>query len=724
MSATLDLVEQLNHASPTTLTPSMVEWHTHSDQWCFRVEAHAPGVYRLRWGPLNWLEPKKISLRMQRQKDMLLAREEAVSEMQCQQLDSSIWSLAQGETSLQINTKGIAIYQADTLLAQASFTEFTNTDENDWQIIWDLAKDEKIYGLGESTESLTRQGQKLVSDKPQDRCLPLAWSASGWGAYINTLNRQEHDLKSAQTYKITTKSAGLDLFIFVGQPEEILNQYTSLTGRAGQPEIWSMGVWLDQASGQSITDSLTQIKSMREQEIAIDTLSLAEPAILNFQADKPVFDWSEQITDWRQLQADLANYNLHIAGATYPGVLQGTELFEEWEDRGWLLTDENGDAWVHPGLPASNNKPFGLLDLTYQDTAKLWADRHQQAIEEGLGALVCNAQFDFPEAIDARGGESGDLLRTMYPHLSRQALFNAVAAWRTPQEGVVASRDLFPGAQRFAWQQGPDVSNDWAGLKKTIVAALSSGNSGIAAQTHKLGNANLKSPSMDAELYLRWLAMCVFSANFSFQGAPGLMPDAFDDKTKKIIAHWLQWRYRLLPYIAGIVDDAVRTGLPVQRSMAQSFPADVKAHAYETQYMLGPALLVAPIVQAGETAEIYLPAGEAWWDLNTGWRYEGGTTWQIKLGLDSIPVFGREGHMLCIGPATQHTGEINSARILEEVWMFGMPEHNPVVMRNKIRVMQMQGSSYIKGLEGLKIIPAEGLEVKRRGAEVRISRAR
>jgi hypothetical protein len=91
---------------------------------------------------------------------------------------------------------------------------------------------------------------------------------------------------------------------------------------------------------------------------------------------------------------------------------------------------------------------------------------------------------------------------------------------------------------------------------------------------------------------------------------------------------------------------------------------------------------------------------------------------------DAIPVFGREGHMLCLGPAATSTSEFNSARILDEVWMFGMPVHNPVVMRNKIRVMQMQGSSYIKGLEGLKILPSEGLEVKRRGAEVRISRAR
>ena len=140
--------------------------------------------------------------------------------------------------------------------------------------------------------------------------------------------------------------------------------------------------------------------------------------------------------------------------------------------------------------------------------------------------------------------------------------------------------------------------------------------------------------------------------------------------------------------------------------------------------MLGPALLVAPVCQPGKRTFVYLPAGESWWDLITGWRYDGGATLEMEVGLDTLPVFGREGHMLCLGPVANHTGEFNSARILDEVWMFGMPIHNPVVMRNKIRVMQMQGSSYIKGLEGLKILPSEGLEVKRRGAEVRISRAR
>lgn len=726
MSPTIELADQVFETGPVVTTPSCVEWAFHADEWRLRIEAHAPGVFRLRCGPRAWLEPGKPTLRMQRQADMLLARQEPVGEMECQAVASGGWRLTQGEAILEIGSAtGLRLFRSDRCVAQARLPIRTSIDDEDlWALDWVLDPAEGLYGLGESQASLDRRGACLVSDLPADRALPLAWGTGGWGVYVNTLDRVEHDLQAAGVYALRARGAGLDLFLFAGDPSEILNQYTALTGRAGQPDLWPMGVWLDQAPGQSVETSLQQIRSLRDQGMALDALLLAEPAILNFQADKPVFEWSDRTPDWRAFVTLATAQDIHLAGSCVPGVLQGTPLFEEWEDRGWLLCDAEGDPWVCPGTPASGGRPFGLLDLTHRDAARLWTERHLQAVEEGLAAPVCQAQFDLPDTVEARGGESGAVLRSSYPHLARRALFDAVAGPRTPQEGVMLSRDQFPGVQRFAWQQGPAVDNDWDGYAATLRAALSVGNSGVAVQTHCLGNAARPTGAMTPELYLRWLAMGVFSANFSFQGLPALMPDAFDADVRALVVHWLQWRYRLLPYVAGIIDDAVRTGLPVQRSMALAYPDDTDAHAWDTQYLLGPALLVAPVMQSGGVTEVYLPKGDAWWDLNTGWRYEGGTRWTVRPGLDTLPVFGREGHMLCLGPAVQHTGEINSARILEEVWMFGMPEHNPVVMRNKIRVMQMQGSSYIKGLEGLRILPSEGLEVKRRGAEVRISRAR
>jgi len=700
-----------------------------------RIEAHAPGVFRLQFGTMARLSPEKPSARAARHAEMLLARPEPVSEMLVSSLlaaQGGAWSIEQGDVTLEIDAQANwSLSKGDTLLV-ASVTPASLlgqvADETVWQIGVELDKGDALYGLGETTGCPDRRGERIVSDLPAHRALPLVWSPDGWGMYVNTLGRVVHDLGHDQTdlYSVRVHDDICDVFVFAGDPAEILNQYTALTGRAGQPGLWPMGVWLDQAAGQTPEGLAAIAQDLREHGFSFDAVRLTGAAPYGFQADKPVFEWDPaQVADARNLLGRFAKMNAQLAVPTFPGVLAGTVLFEEWEDRGWLLlNDEDSTAHVFAGTDVTGGRPFGLLDLTNKDVYKTWSERQRQVFDEGVGAPVCDAWFDIPDGITARGGETGAQLRLVYPLLARRALFDAVAGHKTPQEGVVFSRDLFPAAQRFAWQSAPAVTNDWQGMQQALRTALSIGSAGVPVQMLTLGNAAAPVDAVTPELYVRWLAQCVFSANFSFQALPALLPQAFDADTQALVRHWLQWRYRLVPYVLGIIEDAVRTGLPVQRAMALAFPDDAVAHEFETQYMLGPALLVAPATGPGRVITVYLPEGSGWWDLSTGWRYEGGTVLHVDAGLETLPVFGREGQMLCLGPAASHTSEFNSARLLDEVWLFGMPEQSPAVMRNKIRVMQMQGSSYIKGLEGLKILPSEGLEVKRRGAEVRISRMR
>ncbi|AEE68018.1 glycosyl hydrolase [Bordetella pertussis] len=730
---------QLDTVELLTSRPSRIDFDA-GDGLHLVVEAHAPGVYRLRCGEASLLTDEKSSARARAVAEMLLARQEAVGEATLTPRDDGGgWRIAQGDTTLEVLSDPVRVklYRGDQEVFASEVSAHTpafghnaldETDEAVWTVGLGLEGAEPVYGLGETPGDLNRRGEAVVSDDPEHRALPLAWSPRGWGVYANTMRRVEHavGLEPAEgAYVLTIDDPVLDLFLFVGEPAEILNQYTALTGRAGQPVLWAMGAWLQQADGQMPTETAALVARLRDQQIALDAVTLALPAAWSFQADKPVLEWDAQrFPDARQMLALFHKHHVHVAASGFPGVLKSSLLFEELEDRGWLLTRDDGSAQVFDGNAATGGQPYGLLDLSYRDAYAMWVERHRQLIEDGLDAPACDAQIAIPDGVSARNGETGPALRTMYPLLARRALFDAVAGLKVPPEGVVPSTDLFPAAQRLPWQVGPRVTNDWAGLEHSLRTALSIGASGVPVQVHALGSAQAPLEGMTAELYLRWLGACVLSANFSFQGVPGLLPDAFGEEALAHARTWMQWRYRLIPYVLGAIEDSARTGLPVQRSMAMSFPHDPHAHAWDLQYLLGPALLVAPVTQPGKQVRVYLPKGDAWWDLNTGHRYEGGTTWTVECELDRYPVFGREGHMLCLGPAAQHTGEFNSARILDEVWMFGMPVHNPVVMRNKIRVMQMQGSSYIKGLEGLRILPSEGLEVKRRGAEVRISRAR
>ena len=112
--------------------------------------------------------------------------------------------------------------------------------------------------------------------------------------------------------------------------------------------------------------------------------------------------------------------------------------------------------------------------------------------------------------------------------------------------------------------------------------------------------------------------------------------------------------------------------MPVMRAMALAFPANALTRGYETQFMCGDALLVAPIVGDGGEVEVALPPG-AWYDLNSRQRFPGQRVLRYKAALEQFPVFGREGCALPLGRAVQHTGEIDVARPLEQLWVFGRP---------------------------------------------------
>jgi alpha-D-xyloside xylohydrolase len=114
--------------------------------------------------------------------------------------------------------------------------------------------------------------------------------------------------------------------------------------------------------------------------------------------------------------------------------------------------------------------------------------------------------------------------------------------------------------------------------------------------------------------------------------------------------------------------------MPVARAMPLAFPDSRLTRDFETQFMCGDALLVAPIVREGGEVDIALPPG-AWYDLNTRARYPGSQVLRYAAKLDQFPVFGREGFALPLGRAVQHTGEINADYPLEMLWIFGKPAH-------------------------------------------------
>jgi alpha-D-xyloside xylohydrolase len=65
------------------------------------------------------------------------------------------------------------------------------------------------------------------------------------------------------------------------------------------------------------------------------------------------------------------------------------------------------------------------------------------------------------------------------------------------------------------------------------------------------------------------------------------------------------------------------------------------------QYMYGPDLLVAPVVQPGATSrDVYLPSGATWTDLVSGKVLDGGRWVTVEAPIETIPVLSRDGRRI------------------------------------------------------------------------------
>jgi alpha-D-xyloside xylohydrolase len=331
-------------------------------------------------------------------------------------------------------------------------------------------------------------------------------------------------------------------------------------------------------------------------------------------------------------------------------------LFAELEAKGWLLRDPATDrAVVHDWGEASKDplsplQPSGLIDFTHPDAYAYWRDGHAKLFELGVDVIKTDFGEQVPSGCEAYATADGAKLHNVYPLLYHRCVFEATE--RARGQGFVFSRAGWAGSQRFPAHWGGDPQADWEALAASIRGALSWGLSGGACYATDVGGF-LGTP--DAELYVRWAQAAVFASHLRFHGTSPREPWVLGARAEAIIRNWLELRYRLIPYLETCLEEAAQTGLPVMRAMPLAFPDQPEAWAFDTQYMFGPALLVAPIVRPGGKVRLYLPQGQ-WRDFGSREIFEGGRAREGGGPHRAFAVLARAGGAFTHGAQVQHTG--------------------------------------------------------------------
>jgi alpha-glucosidase (family GH31 glycosyl hydrolase) len=216
------------------------------------------------------------------------------------------------------------------------------------------------------------------------------------------------------------------------------------------------------------------------------------------------------------------------------------------------------------------------------------------------------------------------------------------------------------GSHRYGVYFTGDLTGDWELLRQLIPPTVRGGNQLMPYMNNLCGGVN--NADLPVELYRRCVQFGAFSPILWFHGVFGLrMPWEYGQAGEETYRTFVGLRYQLLPYIYSYSHVAHDTGLPLLRGMYLEYPDQEKAYAGDQQYVFGRELLVAPVTKPGNgrpvKVDVFLPAGDDWFDYFTGDLYEGGRNIVHECPIGRMPLFVRAGSIIPMGPKMDYSDQ-------------------------------------------------------------------
>ena len=425
-------------------------------------------------------------------------------------------------------------------------------------------------------------------------------------------------------------------------PSDVLARYADLTGHPPMPPPWTLGVWKTAIGGQARV--LAEAQRLRRMHIPVSVI------------------WTYDAVDEAvKLGWPYPNF-ARIPPGTYPDLPGFTSALHEegFKVLGYLAPEftrsRPGFAFpaTHGYFVHGSGGHISLLDLT-DPAARAWWEGNERQILSTLGFdgwLLDLGDRLPPDARFFNGRDAADMANR-YPLLLAQAAKDVVRTVKP--DGLFVMRSGFAGVQSLqpaVW--AGDQRANWSasqGLPAAISAGLSWGIAGAPFWGSDIGgylDGGLPQ-SQQEELWMRWLEFGAFSPIMRDQlgnmgyGAIYLWSNASTEAAFKFYA---QLHQALFPYLYSAARTAHLTGLPIMRHLFLAYPHDPRVYGLNDEYLLGPDLLVAPIITpASSSRRVFLPAG-TWVDYWTGALAAGNRTVSVAAPLDRIPLFVRGGALL------------------------------------------------------------------------------
>jgi len=579
----------------------------------------------------------------------------------------------------------------DGVWCEAASDRTTQSYNFDW---WDEKvyhylkrdRDEMYFGLGERAGDSNRHGQsyRMCNLDPMGynarttdslyKHIPfyLTWkknSRVAYGLFYDTLSDCTFDLgRQLDNYHgpyryFVADHGDLDYYFIAGeQLRDVTRSYTWLTGQPAFMPKWSIGY---SGSTMTYTDAPNAQERMNEfldncaeHDILCDSFHLSS-GYTSIGPNRYVFNWNrDKFPDPTAFIKNYLEHGVKLCANIKPCLLHDHPSFSQAQEAGLFIHEPDNS----PAAVQFWDETGAYLDFTNPKTINWWKT-HVKAdlLEYGIAATWNdNNEFEiWSNRAMAHGFGAPYPAREAKPLqtlLMIQASCSAQQEARPGTRPFLISRSGAAGMQRYVQTWSGDNYTSWETLRYNIKMAMGLALSGISNTGHDIGG--FSGPAPEPELFLRWVQHGIFLPRFSIHSwnddksvnEPWMYPELTED-----IRELIRIRYMLTPYFYELLWRAHERYEPIIRPTLHDFPQDSRCFEENDDMLLGDNLLVASVVEAGQTLrQVYLPKGAGWYDFWSGKHYQGGLDITLPAQATRPPLLAREGCAIPLNLAEQH----------------------------------------------------------------------
>ncbi|WP_431774361.1 glycoside hydrolase family 31 protein [Streptomyces cucumeris] len=520
---------------------------------------------------------------------------------------------------------------------------------------------------GDDPLSLTAPIQLVVADAGTH----LVFHDNSWDGAVTLREGEEgegsgHDRPGR--CRLRMAGGPLRYWVIVGTPARVLHGWAALTGSPAVPPAWALGHHHARWGFGDAEEVRRVVAGYRERGLPLSALHLD---IDHFAGHRVFTVDSGRFPDLPALAAELRTEGVRLVSIVDPAVKAepGDAVYDSGSAADVFVRDARGlevrgEVWpgesVFPDFTDPRaRKWWGALyaERLAQGFSGVWHDMNEPAAFGPFGGTTLPRSAR--HALEGRGGDHREA-HNVYGLAMARAGYEGLRELRPQERPFLFSRAGWAGLQRYGGSWSGDVATGWPGLRASLALVLGLGLSGVPYSGPDIGGFT-GSPS--PELYLRWFQLGAYLPLFrthSALTAGRREPWEFGPRVLEFAAAALRERQRLQPYFITLAQLAARTGAPYVRPVWWRSPKDRALRDCEDAFLLGDALLVAPVLEEGaERRTVRLPRGR-WYDTETGVPYEGPGQVVLDAPLSRIPVLARAGSVV---PVTGADGGVEL-----EVW--------------------------------------------------------